>query len=165
MSLFGKKKNLINPIYKCQKSNWPSATRFLREKLKKKISLRLSNFGSKMVKNYHLDVFFFFLFSLLMDQGHDQQQHPTVHGEGMSRRTVQGCCTWKMIFFILIFLSVLLPANVKRFSVSCMQIYFFKFKFTEKVCKFHHKIIRNKQQKVCLTNFGLKILTAIENDS
>ena len=33
--------------------------------------------------------------SLLMDLGHNQQQHPTVHSGGVSRGRVRGCGCWR----------------------------------------------------------------------
>ena len=90
--LFALKKScLITLIYKCCKSNL-FAKRFLRKKFRKDIGLRFSNCGSEMVKNGHAKKSFFFglRHSLLMDLGHNQQQHPTVHSGGVSRVP---CCS------------------------------------------------------------------------
>ena len=70
-------KKVKSPVYQLQK-------RFLREKLRKDIGLRFSNFCSEMVKNCHAPKEFFLDLghSLLMDQ--DKQQHPIVDNGGGS---------------------------------------------------------------------------------
>ena len=96
MSYFQWFKRLINPTYKVQKSNRPIAKRYPTEKFKRDIGLRFTNFGSDMVKNRRANFYLFGLrHSLLMDLGHTQQQHPTVHSEGVSRGRVPGCGCWR----------------------------------------------------------------------
>ena len=84
--LFTFVKRLNTPVYKCRKSNRSIANRFLREKVEKDIGLRFRDFGLEMVQNHH---------SLLMDLGHNQHQHPTVHSGGVSRGRVHGCGCWR----------------------------------------------------------------------
>ena len=87
-------KPLISPIYKCYRSNWSIAKRFVWEKFWKDIGLRFRNFGSEMVKNHNLKncLFLSHRHSLLMDLGQDQQQHPTVHSGGFSRYPFRSPC-------------------------------------------------------------------------
>ena len=88
---------LITPIYKYWKSNRSIANRFLREKLRKDNGFRFNNFGSEMVRNFC--AIFFLIFglyhTLLIDLGHDQQQHPAVYSGGVSRGMVRGCGCWR----------------------------------------------------------------------
>ena len=58
--------------------------------------MRFYNFGSEMVQNCSQEKKYFFglCHPLMMDLGHDQQQHPTVHSGGVSRGRVRCCGCW-----------------------------------------------------------------------
>ena len=64
-----------------QRSTVQSTKIFIREKLRRDIGLRFWLQNSHTKKRH----------SLLMDLGHDQQQHPIVHSWGVSRGRVRGC--------------------------------------------------------------------------
>ena len=89
-----------------QKFNQPSAKKFLGKSEEFYIGLRFTNFGSEMVENRLKNKFFVGLrHSLLMDLGYDQQQHPTAHSGGVSRRRVRGCWRFSIKNKFLVYIT------------------------------------------------------------